>query len=257
MHYTSTGATLFYINNTGWVGASGSSQVYSTGDYSGTVQDASGNTASCSGVLSGPGGGGINSCTPASQTCGPNGTIVDNCGNTTTCQYGCSTTTNQCNATCTTLDICDATGSKVVNSCDGTVLHDCGANGQMCVAGQCVLPSIGFQSFGATNVAGQTFTASGHLQVAPSLVHTGDTARVYWNVTNADSCTVTGNNGDGTLGSGTGIWNTFLSGVSGKTTSQITGATTYTLLCHALTGATPSTVQESATVNILPSYQEL
>jgi len=33
--------------------------------------------------------------------------------------------------------------------------------------------------------------------------------------------------------------------------------TTYTLLCRSLEGATPPTVQETATVNVLPSFQEL
>src|SRR3989344_1742781 len=40
MRWTSTGAELFYINQVGWVGASGSAQVSSPGDYSGTVSGA-------------------------------------------------------------------------------------------------------------------------------------------------------------------------------------------------------------------------
>ena len=92
-----------------------------------------------------------------------------------------------------------------------------------------------------------TFTQ--HLKAVPSIVHTDDTARVFWGVENAASCSVTGTNAD--------VWNTLTSGSSGKTTSPITGRTVYTLLCHALPGAIPATAQESVTVNIAPSFQEL
>ena len=252
MRWTSTGADLFYINQVGWVGASGSAQVSQTGDYSGTVSGAGG-TASCPATLSGP-----NSCNNSSLTCNPaTGNLQNACGQTTTCPYGCSTVTNQCHTTCQQRRVCDATGTKVVNFCGGAVVKDCSRTGQICVAGQCISPPIEFESFDGTNVAGNTFRATGHLQVMPSLVKKGDTARVYWKVAHASSCTVLGSNGDGALGSGTGIWNMVFSGVTGKTTSAIMAKTTYTLLCRSLEGASPPTVQETATVNVLPSFQEL
>ena len=176
----------------------------------------------------------------------------------TCCPSGYTLQGNQCiPTTCQPQNVCDASGTKVVNSCTGAVVYDCALTGDLCVAGQCVTPSIEFESFDATNVAGNTFTATGHLQVAPSLVKKGDTTRVYWKVAHASACTVLGSNGDGALGSGTGIWNMFFSGVTGKTTSAIVAKTTYTLVCQALPGVTPASVQETATVNILPSYQEL
>jgi len=252
MRWASTGADLFYINNVGWVGASGFAQVSQTGDYSGTVTGANG-TASCPATLSGP-----NSCNNGTLTCNPaTGNLQNACGETTTCPYGCSTQTNRCHTTCQPRNVCNADGTKVVNSCTGAVVKDCSRTGQMCVAGQCISPPIGFEEFDATNVSGNTFRATGHLQVAPSLVKKGDTTRVFWNVAHAASCTVLGSNGDGALGSGTGIWNMFFSGVTGKTTSAIMAKTTYTLLCRSLEGATPPTVQETATVNVLPSFQEL
>ena len=200
------------------------------------------------------------SCIPTSTTCNAStGDLVNNCGQTTTaCPYGCtSTPTPRCNTTCQPRNVCNADGTKVVNICNGAVVRDCAASRQTCIAGQCISPSIGFESFDATNVAGNTFAATGHLQVVPSLVHKGDTTRVFWKVTGAESCTVTGSNGDGTSGGSTGIWGMFFSGITGKTTSPIMAKTTYTLLCRSLEGATPPTVQETATVNGLPSFQEL
>src|SRR3989338_4888763 len=81
MRWTSTGAELFYINQVGWVGASGSAQVSSPGDYSGTVSGTGGvnsQTYSTPGtytapragevtitVIGGGGGGGGDSVNPA------------------------------------------------------------------------------------------------------------------------------------------------------------------------------------------------
>jgi hypothetical protein len=98
--------------------------------------------------------------------------------------------------------------------------------------------------------------ATGHLEVRPSLGRSGYVARVYWNVTNVRDCTVRGSNGDGASGSRTGPWNTSASGSSGKATSPITSRTDYTLFCRALVGATPSTITETRTVNVLPTWYE-
>ncbi|MEK7601819.1 MAG: hypothetical protein AAB480_04780 [Patescibacteria group bacterium] len=200
------------------------------------------------------------SCTPTSITCNPStGNLVNNCGQTaTTCPYGCtSTPTPRCNTTCQPHNVCNADGTKVLNSCTGAVVRECTTDRQKCVAGACVDQSIEFESFDGTNVAGGAFTATGHLQVIPSLVKKGDTTRVYWNVTGAKNCTVAGSNGDGTQGSLTGVWNTKFSGAAGKTTSPIMVKTTYTLLCQAFPGITPAMAEESAIVNVLPSFQEL
>src|SRR3990167_5873174 len=89
MRWTSTGAELFYINQVGWVGAPGSAQVSSPGDYSGTVSGTGGvnsQTYSTPGtytapragevtitVIGGGGGGGGNSFNLANI--GASGTI--------------------------------------------------------------------------------------------------------------------------------------------------------------------------------------
>jgi hypothetical protein len=260
MHWSSTGdPTLFYINGISYVTASGSAQVFSTGDYSGTVTDANGNTASCPAVLQGPGGsGGGGQCTAGSSslTCNPlTGNLVDSCGDVTACQYGCSTQTNTCNNQCVPQRLCDASGTKVVDSCTGALLEDCAAEGDYCAAGQCVAPEIQFVPFDAFTPSGTTFPATGHLQVAPTLVPKGQSVRVYWQVANAKGCTVTGGNGDGLPGAATGAWATLFSGTQGKTTSGINAQTVYTLSCQALSPAAPD-VNESVTVNILPSFNE-
>ncbi|MFA7309663.1 MAG: glycine-rich domain-containing protein, partial [Candidatus Paceibacterota bacterium] len=252
IRWTSSNASLFYINNIGYVSGTGSAVISNPGDYSGTVSGI-GSTATCPAVLLSE-----NTCTTVSQSCKTNGNLVDNCGRATSCRYGCSTDTNECKTsqTCQSLNVCDATGQRVINLCDGSTVKDCTAQGLMCVAGACTLPSITFEAFGATRGT-QAFTATGHLQASPFLVRPGETSNIYWNVTNAASCTVTGTNGDGSTGSTTGIWNTLFSGTSGKVSSGITSRTIYTLHCLSLQGATPAFVNETATVNLLPSFQEL
>jgi hypothetical protein len=94
------------------------------------------------------------------------------------------------------------------------------------------------------------------LQVKPSLLRSGDTTQVYWQVANVSRCTVVGSNGDGVLGSGTGIWNIKFSGAAGKTSSPITEKTDYTLSCTPLLGAQSQPIGETVTVNVVPVFQE-
>lgn len=113
----------------------------------------------------------------------------------------------------------------------------------------CVPPaSINFVSFAATNPNGP-FTASGHLQVVPILVRSGNSVQVYWSVANASTCTVTGNNGDS--------WSMNSSGAAGQTSRPVTTQTTFTLSCTSLLGATPPSIHESQVVNIIPVFNEL
>ncbi len=117
-------------------------------------------------------------------------------------------------------------------------------------AGHCIPPNQpGFVGFTTT----QGFTASGHLEVRPSLVRSGDRTRVYWNVRNVRDCTVRGTNGDGTTGT---QWNQVSSGPSGVVTSPIGSRTDYTLFCHSIVGATPATITETRTVNVIPRWYE-
>ena len=80
-------------------------------------------------------------------------------------------------------------------------------------------------------------------------MQSGGTARVYWNVANVSACTITGSNGDS--------WDGLFSGAPGETTAPIIEQTTYTLHCDAFQGATPASIDETQTVDVLPSYREI
>ncbi|MEK7156603.1 MAG: hypothetical protein AAB790_02230 [Patescibacteria group bacterium] len=238
MHWTSTGAELFYINQVGWVGASGSAQVSQTGDYSGTVSGAGG-TASCAATLNSPGGG---SCTVTSRTCNPaTKTVTDNCGNTTVCTSGCSTATSQCIVPSCPTGFVRSNGQCIRVVCEeGWTL-----SGSVCIPP----PSVSFEPFDAIDRGGNPFRATGHLQAFPSLIPQGLTTRLYWKVSNARGCTVTGTNSDN--------WATLNSDPSGEISGEINSQTIYTLDCQALPGATPPTVRETVIVNILPVFEEI
>ncbi len=121
-------------------------------------------------------------------------------------------------------------------SCNVTPVAVCVAP-QFCSAGSavCINNTPEF-------IAANGFT--GHLEVRPKLVPTGSTARLYWDVTGVQSCTVTGN-GDS--------WSTMASGATGVETSPITQKTTYTLTCQ--TGATP--LIENLDIVLVPVFREI
>ncbi|MDO8522100.1 MAG: hypothetical protein Q7S08_02315 [bacterium] len=147
---------------------------------------------------------------------GPSCTPVYSCSGTQTILYTdsfCQTTTY---ATCTAPAFCSSGSSA------------------------CLYPQPSF-------ISSVGFT--GHLQLLPSLLSSGDTTQVHWEVSNVTSCTVTGTNGDS--------WTGLSSGASGQTSSAITGQTTYTLTCAAYAGVTPATLSEIQTVNIIPIFEEL
>jgi hypothetical protein len=82
------------------------------------------------------------------------------------------------------------------------------------------------------------------LRVVPSLVSKGSASRVTWSAANVASCIVSGENGDS--------WTGLTSPIGGRATLPITQRTTYTLTCRA--GS--NTLVKSATVNVLPNWQE-
>lgn len=150
---------------------------------------------------------------------------------------------------CQSYLLCNASGTKVVNSCTGAVVEDCTAHGAgwYCSGSACTVHVVGFEDFDATSDAGP-FHATGHLEVMPRLVSKDSRVRLYWNAVNAQSCTVTGTNSDS--------WSALSSGSKGQLSSPITGRTTYTLFCRAYEGATPATITEQIVVNIVPVFQE-
>lgn len=96
--------------------------------------------------------------------------------------------------------------------------------------------------------AGGAFAASGHLEAVPKLVRSGTTVQLYWNTEFAASCSISGNGDE---------WNTLSSGTAGVESSPIQGRSVYTLVCTARPGVSPSVVEESVTVNVVPAFQEI
>jgi hypothetical protein len=97
------------------------------------------------------------------------------------------------------------------------------------------------------NMQVQPFSAySGDLQAVPSLIRSGYPVKLFWNVQNAASCSVTS---PGFSLSGTS------SGSAGKPTNAITKQTTFHLHCDGVPGASPPTLDESAVVNLVPVFQ--
>lgn len=144
---------------------------------------------------------------------------------------------------CTPAYMCSGNTIQYLNSsCLTSTIAVCAAP-SFCSAGspQCLYPSASFNETGSGRES-----RSGHLQVIPTLVSNRDTTRVFWNVSNVASCSVTGSNGD--------HWDGLSSGQDGKISSPLTAVTTYTLDC-AVPGGTA--IHETQVVNILPSFQEL
>lgn len=156
----------------------------------------------------------------------------------------------QCSTTCTAQYFCGGTSGNDRyyrnTQCGETFVETCEWG---CYNGQC-LPREGiiFVPFDGTRITGSAFRANGHLQVTPALVRSGDSTRVYWQVENAVSCTVTGTNGD--------RWDGLFSGAQGRVTGAISQQVVYTLTCEGYEGTSPSSVIENAVVNIVPFYTE-
>lgn len=83
---------------------------------------------------------------------------------------------------------------------------------------------------------------TGHLLALPRLVKSGQTAKLYWNVSNILSCSVSGNNDS---------WSTLSSGSNGATSSPIQQQSSYTLRCLKLPDGA-SSFSETQTINIIP-----
>ncbi len=142
---------------------------------------------------------------------------------------------SSCSVTYTCID--NNTESQFTNSqCSTTTTvcaNGCGSNGQ-CMNPPS--PANGCLSIGVPSPCTQN-----------ARVRSGSTATLYWNITNVNpnSCSVTGTNGD--------LWSGQPAN-SQVTTRGIVQSTVYTLSC---TGTSGSQFTSTATVNVVPSYQEL
>ncbi|MBP9757008.1 MAG: hypothetical protein KBD06_00250 [Candidatus Pacebacteria bacterium] len=190
---------------------------------------------------------------PVGQTCS-SGTVSQ----TRTCTNGVlSGSASYQYASCSCAPTYSCSGNNVQYSnaaCSTSTVATCTAP-SYCSAGKstCQYDAMTFTSFSATSTTGTSgngsvFMASGHLQARPGLVRSRDSSRLYWNVRNAQSCTVTGTNGD--------VWTQTSSPSWGYATSPITEVTHFTLNCVAFPSVTPSTLRESASVLLAPDYNE-
>ena len=240
IRWSSTGAQLFYINDIGYVGGSGSAILApsQTTDYSGYVNDKAdetGTTVSC------PAAPLVVSNT---QQCPPGYTLQNGaCVFPGSCPIGYVQQGNTCvfsacpsgyvlqGNTCVLSNLCSTpprcSGNDLVNSCTGATIQSCAFG---CASGACSAPPA----------------LSATLNAAPSLLHVGNTTTVSWSATNANSCSVHGTNGDS--------WNGTSS--SGQTSSPIQGQTIYTLHCIGVANSNPPTIDKQATVNIIPVFNE-
>ncbi len=167
-----------------------------------------------------------------------------------TCRAPSGTPLGTLNVTCAPLYSCSGNNVQFTNSsCQTTTVASCTAPGY-CSPGRstCRYDEMSFNPFSATTTTGITFTASGHLNARPGLVRTGDRSRLYWSILGAQSCTVTGTNGDSWTQVSTPSW--------GVDTLPITSLVRYTLQCTANPDATPASLQETATVLLAPNYRE-
>jgi len=160
-------------------------------------------------------------------------------GATSTLAVSCTqTTTYSCNGLTTIVQTSTSTSCVVTTNSN---YGSCSSPGY-CLAGDsyCYYSSPDFTSFGSQS--------TGNLTLHPSLVHQGKSIKVFWNVLSGSalSCNVSGNNGD--------YWPGLSSGATGVTSALINQATTYTLSCLNDSGV--STTTETATVNVVPTYQE-
>ncbi len=134
---------------------------------------------------------------------------------------------------CVTWGSCKAETQCIGNSiytwdttCKTTLVQACTYG---CYNASCVVPPPGI--------------ATWHVQ--PVLVRAGSTVLVSWATQNVSSCSVTGTNAD--------VW----SAASGsETSSPIRAQTVYSITCQGFPGASPASVSDSTTVNIVPIFNE-
>ncbi|MDB5238363.1 MAG: hypothetical protein JWM46_633 [Candidatus Kaiserbacteria bacterium] len=184
----------------------------------------------------------------SSQT-SPTGQVCSAISQTRTCTNGTlsgSSSYQYSSCTCAPLYSCSGNNVTYTNgSCSTSTVASC-VSPQYCSPGTptCVTPPPTFTS-GTSTYNGVVFNSTGHIIAKPQLLSPGATARIYWNISNVSSCTTTGSNGDS--------WTGASSGSAGKATAAITQQTTFTLRC---TGLDASHINESATVNVIPVFQE-
>ena len=170
-----------------------------------------------------------------------------------------STTYGTCSATAGTVHTCDMQDGggvyrRVVHtetnmSCQQNVTYTMCTPPQFCSPGvpTCLTPP-------PTPVPGAG-ELTGHLTARPNLVGRDATTTVYWAITNVTGCTVTSTNGSSWTGAYSATSSCATHHLTGCTSLPITRQTIYTLTCNTL-DSPPQIFRETATVNILPTFEE-
>jgi hypothetical protein len=153
--------------------------------------------------------------------------------------YASMTVTVTAAPSCTPAYTCSGNTIEYTNAyCQVSNVNSC-VSPSFCQAGSssCLYPVITFNQSG---------NYTGNLQLIPNLLQSGETTQVHWSVSNAQSCTVTGTNGDS--------WTGLSSPTNGETSKHITSQTIYTLSCTAY--ASNPSIDENETVNVVPTFEE-
>lgn len=182
--------------------------------------------------------------TPANSLCGstnPGATSGTGAGS----HSGTATVTPTAR-TCTPHDVCSGNDVMHVNAdCSQALVRSCVAP-LFCSPGSsvCMPGNVHTAVFSDTSGA----SLDGSLVARPTLVQHGASARLFWNVTDAVSCAIS--DGSAVLSSA------FTSGTAGFVTPPLVTTTVYTLHCVGAHGSVPAQIDQSATVNIIPAFQE-
>ena len=185
------------------------------------------------------------SATFYSQQTNPSGQLCSAVSQSRTCTNGTlsgSNTYQYASCSCTPSYSCSTNTIQYTNSsCSVSNVTTC-TSPSFCSAGSssCLYPPPTFNQSGSG-----TSALTGHLQAVPLLVPQNTPTKLYWNVSNVSSCSVTGSNGD--------HWSGTSSGSGGVTSSPIIQQTSFTLSCPALDG---TALTESQTVGVVPVFQE-
>lgn len=209
-----------------------------------------GNTASLSWVSSNATSGTIDpggmTATPvAGGTIGVQPTATTTYTGSFTGAGGTSLCTAIVNVQCAPLYSCSGANIIYTNAaCANTTVSTCIAP-SYCEAGQttCQWPPIIVVDPGWSN------GVDGHLTAQPQIIKAGDKTKLYWNVDNVQSCTVSGNE-NGVVRT----WSGKTSGPGGAQTSVLQQKTTYTLHCVAYEGN--EDLDESVDVLVTPKFKE-
>ncbi|OGG58554.1 hypothetical protein A2765_02400 [Candidatus Kaiserbacteria bacterium RIFCSPHIGHO2_01_FULL_56_24] len=132
-------------------------------------------------------------------------------------------------------------------TCSGDTIQYTDSSCQTSSVTTCSSP--GYCSAGSSSCLTSTMNVNGHLSVSSSLVRKGGRVTLTWSVTDAQSCSVSGSNGDSFPGSS--------SPSGGQLSGILPYSTTFHLHCVGLTDSLVPTIDEYVAVYTAPTWREL